>query len=516
VLTTLQAVIHDDPRPLTCPEELAEIVSKCLSKKAADRFQSMVALDRALAAAAAKPSLEPPSIAVLPFVNLSGADSDESFCDGLPEDIINALGRVSGLKVAARTSAFSLREEHDIRKVADDLGVVHVLEGAIQRTGDRIRVTAQLVRGRDGLNVWTERYDRNASDVFELQDELSGAIVRALHITLVPQDADTVPPGRTSNLEAYRLYLEGRHFFEQMTPAAAARSRECFERATQLDPDYALPHVGLAEYYHYRALFLNERPHSLMPAALAEAETALRLNHESAEAYAIRGAVRARYQYDWIAAGEDFARAIELNPALAMAHYRRATWYLRPLGRLEEARAEMKVASELDPLNPLIRVSDALTVYLLGQKQEAVRYFTWLNELFPSLWLTSLITCFVLFWEGMLEEARAIAVKGLALDPANAFLKACLALLSAKQGNKSEAERILEELEAIAATRYLSPTALYIACFACGKVERAFEWLEKAIEERDSLVLMIVNRWRLAGVDTERQHRALLRKMNLG
>jgi len=325
------------------------------------------------------------SIAVLPFTNLSANPEQEYFCAGLAEEILNALTRIQGLKVIARTSAFAFSGKgQDIRQIGQALKVSSVLEGSVRQAGDRIRITVQLIHTGDGYHLWSETYDREITDIFAVQEEISQAIVSVLKVRFSSHAGSPLVQRGTSNLDAYQAYLEGRYHYQQLTRSHMARSRECLERAIRLDPVYALPHVGMAEYYYYLAFYLNARPRDVLPLGMAAAEKALALDPECAEAYTVRGTLRAVNNYDWNAAGEDFARAIELRPNLAIARHRRVAWFLRPMGRLEESFAETRQALELDPLNVLIRAAEPYRLQMDGKKSEALQRARDLIQLFPE------------------------------------------------------------------------------------------------------------------------------------
>jgi TolB-like protein len=232
----MAAVLRDDPKP---PPALGGVVMRCLEKQPARRFQSMAELREALQQVTAKPAEKQPSIAVLPFANMSADKENEYFSDGLAEEILNLLAKIPGLKVIARTSSFAFRgKEQDITKIAEALGVSTILEGSVRRAGNRIRVTAQLIHAADGAHIWSERYDRELADVFAVQDEISAAIAGALQLKLSPQAA--AKPRYTPKLPAYEAYLKARHYHWKFTPEAMERAKVFYEQAIALDPQFAL------------------------------------------------------------------------------------------------------------------------------------------------------------------------------------------------------------------------------------------------------------------------------------
>ena len=240
----LSAVLRDDPAPLQSPA--SEIVKRCLAKQPAQRYQSIAEVKAGLESISTKPpetQTQQPSIAVLPFANMSADKENEYFSDGLAEEILNLLAKIPGLKVIARTSSFAFRgKEEDIRKIAERLSVRTILEGSVRRAGNRIRVAAQLINATDGSHLWSQRYDRDLIDVFAIQDEIGQAISEALRVRLAPQ-------AKTVNIEAYQNYLKGQYYRALYTPESLAKAKECFEQTVTIDPNYASAYSGLAEYY---------------------------------------------------------------------------------------------------------------------------------------------------------------------------------------------------------------------------------------------------------------------------
>ena len=349
----LSAVLRDEPRPLKAPALLERIVRRCLAKDASQRFQTMGEVAAALQQAMAKPADQKPSIAVLPFANMSRDPDDEYFSDGLAEEIINRLAHVPGLKVTARTSAFAFRgKEQDITTIAEALRVRTILEGSVRRAGARIRVTAQLINAEDGYHLWSERYDRELTDVFAIQDDIAQAIASALQVTLTAK----APQARhTPALAAYEAVLKGRHHMLKHSPASHARANDSFEQAMALDPQYAEPHASLGLNYFLSGMFGLRSAREAMPLVRAEAKEALSLDPSDPGPHFLLGSVAAAYQYDWKRAAEHFAIAMAGPSVSAEAHWAYASLYLQPWGRFQEAVAHMEGAVERDPLNAFWR-----------------------------------------------------------------------------------------------------------------------------------------------------------------
>ena len=284
---------------LQTPAELQCIVKRCLAKQPKNRFPNMgelrVALEQIaiLAAGAVKPAEHQPSIAILPFANMSADKENEYFSDGLEEEILNLLAKIPGLKVIARTSSFAFRgKEQDIRKIAERLNVRTILEGSVRRAGNRIRVTAQLINADDQSHLWSERYDRDLTDIFALQDEIGQAISEALKVRLAPRV-------QSVNVEAYQNYLKGKYQRARATPEGLAKAKECFEHALAIDPNYASAYSGLAGYYSALLLYGIKPTGDMAPLAKSAAEKALAIDAANSEAHSVLACLAAIWHYDW-------------------------------------------------------------------------------------------------------------------------------------------------------------------------------------------------------------------------
>ena len=345
------AVLRDEPPPLHAPAPLERVVRKCLQKDPAQRFQTASALKAALEPLAATEPNPPRSIAVLPFENMSGDKENEYFSDGLAEEIINSLAQIPGLKVIARTSAFAFKGRHeDIRRIAEALGVTTVLEGSVRKAGTRLRVTAQLITAADGSHLWSERYDRELTDVFAIQDEIAASIAAALEVTL----GTVTPRARyTPKLPAYEALLRARHFILSHAVMSQSSAHVWLERAMKLDPGYAEPHASLGLSY-FLLNMMGARSHDTMPLIRAEANHALRLDPLDPSPRYLLGAVAAAFEHDWDQALEHFTVATA-GTAPAEAHWAYASLYLQPRGKFADAVAQMQRAVERDPLNAMWR-----------------------------------------------------------------------------------------------------------------------------------------------------------------
>src|SRR5688500_14931506 len=378
----LSAVLRDDPGPFEAPAALQQIVRRCLAKDPDRRFQTMADVRHALQHLTPASADVTASIAVLPFANMSRDADDEYFSDGLAEEIINLLAQVPGLKVIARTSAFAFKgKNEDIRKIAETLGVTTILEGSVRRAGSRIRVMAQLIQASDGAHLWSQRYDREMADVFDVQDEISAAIADALKLKLAP-----APERRMPKVAAYEAYLKYRSYQWQFTPEATQRSRECLEQAIALDPAFALPYVGLADSYLALSAVGAIPSHAAMPRARELATRALEIDPDLPEAHAMLGIVAGHYDFDWAEATRRFkaAEREQMSPHLRQWH---AQFHLLPTGRAEEGLAEHRRVLDDDPLCQTWYYTLSTTLAALGHQQDARAAVRKSVEIDPGFWV---------------------------------------------------------------------------------------------------------------------------------
>jgi TolB-like protein len=450
-----------------------------------------------------------PSIAVLPFINLGSEKGSDYFGDGLAEDIINELTKIAGLKVIARTSAFAFKgRTGDIRQIAKVLGVSNILEGSIRTEGTSIRVTAQLIAAADGSHLWSGRYDRAFSDLLAIQDEIAQAIAEALETRLRG-------PGerRPANPQAHQAYLEGRYHVQQVTPASIEKALECYRRAIQLDPEYALPHSGLALQAYYRVLYLAHRPRELVPAALTSLGRALQLDPASAQSHVVRGVFSAFYEFNWNTAEEHFVKALEMDPASAMVRMGRALWFLVPTRRLEEALVEIRRAVALDPLSPAVRTAELWILYTM-KNPNAANSARALVQLFPLLPICRFVAGLTLLRYDCIDEAAATLEGGLTVVPGDVFLTGVLALACVRLGRLADAQQIRAGLEERRLTQYIPFLPRAYAAEACGEIDVAHRLLGDAVQEREPLAVIEIADRRI-DLLPDRRHHALLHEMNL-
>jgi serine/threonine-protein kinase len=462
---------------------------------------------------------EGPSIAVLPFTNLSGNKENEYFSDGLAEDIIDALTQVPGLRVMARTSAFSFRgKEADVREIGSRLNVGHILEGSVRRAGNRLRVTAQLVKASDGYHLWSQRFDREMTDVFAIQDEISQAIVEKLRVRLTG-DRPLIKR-YTENLAAYDLCLKARYHLRKMTQEEREAGRRYGEQAIALDPEYAPAYVVLAESYLWSAFWGSTDPREAFAKAKSAALEALKLDDTIADAHSALGTVLGSGEFDWRGAGREFDRAMELSPSSAAIRYDYAwcyaMWFLYPQGRVEEALTEMRRALELDPLDPFYNSLLGYLLHSAGQFEPAVAQLQRATELAPVFFFAYWFLSSIYSQSGRHDEAIAAAEKANEISGGHALTLGALASIYARAGRADEARHLLEGLTARRRVTYVPSRAIAWAHSGLGELDDGLEWIARGIEEREPTVVTALKSAPVfERLRSHPAYPALLRKMNL-
>jgi TolB-like protein len=474
------------------PAAIERALARALAKEPADRFPSMAEFAEALVApvpeiipaAAPGTAREARTIAVLPFVNASGDPENEYLSDGITDELILALGKVEGLNVASRTSVFALKGlKEDIRNLGARLGVSAVLEGTVRRAGHRLRITAQLIGVAEGRTLWAERYDRELQDVFEIQDEIARTIVTTLRSTLLRDLGDAPPVRYTANLTAYHLYLKGRYWWNRRTQSAIAEGIKYFERAIEEDAGYALAYTGLADSYALQIDYRGAPVREGMGRARAMARKAIELDDTLGEAHTSLAWVTFVYDWDWPAAAERFRRAIELNPSYSVAR-QWYSWFLIAMGRTEAALAEGRIAVELDPASVSIRRSMGWLHYYARQPGEALEHLRRALAMNPTAEETHRLLGLAYLQLGLHDESAAAFREAVASSESPTLATAGLGLVSAAKGKLTDARGILDGLYAESREHYLSPVAFVMLHAGLGETDRAFEWLDRALEDR--------------------------------
>ena len=467
-------------------------LARALAKDPADRFPSITDFVDALVASmpeivpAAAPGTarEARTIAVLPFVNASGDPENEYLSDGITDELIHALGKVEGLNVASRTSVFALKGlREDVRHLGARLGVSAVLEGTVRRAGNRLRITAQLSGIAEGRMLWSERYDRELQDAFEIQDEIARTIVTTLRSTLLRDLGDAPPVRYTANPTAYHLYLKGRYWWNRRTQGAIAEGIKYFERAIEEDAGYALAYTGLSDSYALQLDYRGAPVREGMERARELAQRALALDETLAEAHTSLAWVTFVYDWDWPAAAARFRRAIELNPTYSVARQWHS-WFLTAMGRAEASLVEGRMATDLDPASVSIRRSMGWLHYYARQPRESLEHLRRALAMNPTAEENHRLLGLSYLQLGLHDESAAAFREAVASSESPVLATAGLGLVAAARGRMTEARGVLEGLYAEARERYITPVAFAMLHAGLGQPDEAFEWLDHAVEDR--------------------------------
>jgi serine/threonine protein kinase/Tfp pilus assembly protein PilF len=504
---TISAILRDEPAALDAPANVSGIVMRCLRKSQVERFQTMSEVRAALEKAITTPGEKTPSIAVLPFANLGGDQDNEYFSDGLAEEIINFLAQIPGLKVTARTSAFAFKgKTEDIRKIAEALGVAAILEGSVRRSGNRLRVTAQLINAQDGYHLWSQRYDRQMADLFDLQDEIAQAIASALHVKLSGTPAPYKP-----SLPAYEALLKARYFYGTFRPDLLPQAKQCFEQAIALDPKFSLARCEYGNYFWGMALAGALPANQALPMIRSIAEKALELDASLSDAHAMSGMVAACLEYDWKEAERRFRLALsrDLVTSNVRLYY---SLYLLLVGRPAEAVQQTEHGLHEDPLNLLLQNNRAAYLSAAGRDAEATEALREVLELNPTLVLSQLALAGLHASRGEFDQAMALCKRAYTAAPLPSAI-GWLAGLLKRGGDTRAAEELLRKLQPSDA--FGVPRALSVYHWILGEFDAQAEWLEKAIDQHDPYGLIYLRLWYGTELRSTRHWARLMRKLNL-
>jgi len=424
------------------------------------------------------------SIAVLPLENLSKDPEQEYFADGMTDELITNLAQISALRVISRTSAMQYKgTKKSLSEIARELHVDAVVEGTVMHSGDRVRITAQLIEASTDHHLWAASYDRDLQNVLSMQEEVTRAIVSEVRVKLTGQERARLSSMHPINPEAFQLWLKGRYYWYKLNPEGLQKAIEYFQQALEKDPAYAPAYAGLADSYNLLAFFNVFPPREVMPKAKAAAVKALELDDNLAEAHVSLGWAGFTYDLDWPAAGKHFERAIVLNPAYPLAHSYYSL-YLGALGRPEEGLTEAKRALDLDPVSPAINHYVVVQLYLARRFDEAIEQCRKTLELDPSFTPVHGTLAEVYSAKGMYREALAEYEEYSALSGGSPRSTAFVGYAHARLGQRSQAFRVLEQLRAASKQKYVPALSFAIVYVGLGEKEQAFLWLEKAYDER--------------------------------
>ena len=431
------------------------------------------------------------SIAVLPFRDMSPHKDQEYFCEGMAEELINALTKVGSLQVASRTSAFQFKGKgYDIGKIGKELNVYSVLEGSIRKAGNKLRITAQLINVSDGYHLWSEKYDRDMEDIFAIQDEISLAIVDNLKVKLLRGEKEKLVERHTENKEAYNLHLKGRYFWNRRSEVGFNKAFEFFQSAIEIDPLFALPYIGIADTYNIIGHFCFIPPTEAFEKARAAATKALEIDKNLSEAHASMAWIHTYYDRNWKLAEKEYKLSIDLNPEYASAHEWLAL-FLVGMGRFDEAITEINKAIELDPLSVMISSILGIVLYFSRRFEEAIEQFRKTLEMNPNF-------PFAHIWQGLSyleiaahDKALVSLMKSEALAKDMTYGLGILGMVYALADQNNKALEILEKMENLSETKYLSPLYKAFIFMGLGNKDKAFTYIDKAFIEREPFLFYL-------------------------
>jgi TolB-like protein/Flp pilus assembly protein TadD len=430
------------------------------------------------------------SLAVLPLTNASADPNLEYFSDGISESIINNLSRLPQLRVMARNTSFRFRgPEVDAQRVGRELNVRAVLVGRVLRLNGRIVISAELVDVADGAQIWGEQYNRQASDILNVQTEIAKEVSENLRLKLTEDERKGLAQQPTQNIEAYHLYLKGRYLWNKYYMKSVQKGLAYFQQAIDIDPEYALAYAGVADSY-YRLSSTQLRPTEALPKAKAAAIKALELDETLSEAHASLGLVKIYYDHDFSGAEMHYQRALEINPNASMARQRYGS-YLMLMGRFEESLTQYKLAQRLDPLSLLINVNIGVVLMLTSRFEEAKRQHQKTLDIDPNYYPAHYGLGYVAALTGDFSEAISRFEKVCQLEEDSDIPYGYIGRIYALLGDKSKAEKVLSELKSKAKRKYISSYSLALVYEALGQKDQACEWLEKAYEEKDDWLVVL-------------------------
>jgi len=483
--------------------------------------REIVALAEQLRSAAARRQPEPnapdrarsPSVAVLPFLNLSGDIGNEYFADGITEDVIAHLSKIRALKVISRTSVMRFKQrQHSLKEIGATLGATTLLDGTVRHAGDHVRIVAKLIDVEADRHLWVETYDRHVTDIFAIQTDVALQIAAALKAELSREEKTRVQREPTKDVEAYHLFLQGRQWFIRYTRGALGRAIEYFERAIALDPTFALAYANLGMAYTELVEGGAIAPDIAYERAAEVATEAMRLDPELGAAYCTMGHLKGIREFDWSGAEQNFKRALELSPNSSDTYdlYGRLC---AALARYDEALALHDRARELDPL---VHRMDGVTTLLRARRYaEAVHRAEDALDLDPNYDRTRATLGWAYFLSGRKDEGLAQLERAVLLSPENTMWLGQLGEAYAMAGKTAKARKILTELEVLARSVYVSPYHFAYVYTGLGDTDRAMDWLERAVAGRTGPTSGIKGSFLLTPLQTHPRFRALLRQMKL-
>ncbi len=423
---------------------------------------------------------------------MSNDPEQEYFSDGVAEEILNSLSNLKDLKVAGRTSSFQFKGKNiDLREIGEKLDVSTVLEGSVRKQGNFLRVTVQLINVDDGFHLWSEKYDRNMDDIFAIQDEIALSITEKLKVTLLEKDREMITKSYTQNTEAYELYLKGR-FYMNRRGASIMIGIQCFQQAINIDPGFALAHVGYADANLLIGFYALLPPAQVMQKAKQSAKTAIRLDPFLCEPYCSLGFYYTCFEWNWAEAEKNFLKSIELNPRYAQAHY----WYGFLLlawvkGEFDRAEKQGQAAIKLEPLSAICYGVYGGILHSAGKYKEAIEACKSGIELDPNSFLCQVYVANAYFVLQRYEEAIVAYEYSMKISNRHQFPLSGLIYTYWKMGNQDKVYELMNELKEKSLKEFVASVFIAMSVAHLDNLDEAFEYLEKAYNERDPLILTL-------------------------
>ena len=443
----------------------------------------------ALAEGPAGAKIPAKSIAVLPFDNLSRDPDNAFFAEGVQDEILTRLAKVADLKVISRTSTQHFKSSpENLPEIAQQLGVRNILEGSVQKANDEVRVNVQLINATNDAHLWADIYDRKLTDLFAVESDIAKTIADTLQVKLTGEEKISIAKKPTSNPEAYELYVKGRYFWDKRTADGLRRSIDCFNQATDKDPNFALAYAGLAQAWFVSSAYNNGTPKECFPKAEAAAKKALALDETCSDAHAALGGIRQLYYFDTPGAIAEFQRAIQLNPNDATAHHWLGNHSLAYSGQFARALVEMKRAQDLDPLSLVINTNLGWSYVYSGRLDEGIAQIRKTLELDGDFYYAIYTLGQALELKGSTVDAMALYKKAVAMsdDP---FPLSLLGHLDGSTGHKDEAEKILAQLQRSRKPDDARAYCIALVYLGLGNRDEALHWLEESYRERDGFTI---------------------------
>ena len=455
------------------------------------------------------------AIAVLPLEDFSGVSGHEYFADGMTEALITCLAKIKALRVISRTSAMQYRRvQKPLPQIARELNVDAVIEGSVLRSGDRVRISAQLIHATSDQHLWAESYERDFRDILSLQSEIARRIVDAVQVILTPEERAQLGSSRKVDPEAHELYLKGRYHWNKRTEENIKKAIGYFRRALDCDPIYAQGHAGLADAYHILGYYNLLPPKEAYPKGRAAALKALQLDNSLAEPHATLGVIKRDFEWDWKGAEVEFQRAIEINPGLAEAYHWHGT-LLSMQGLHSEALREKTKALEIDPLSVVIRTDVGRLFYFARDYDQEIERYLAALDMDPNNDSAHLWFAHVYQQMGKFEEALSELQKGWHLSNESTYALAQLGHGYAVAGRDSDARDVLTRLTTLSKQRYVSPYHVAVVHVGLHEDDIAFEWLERAFEHRSPWLGYLNVEPQLDALRSDSRFQDLLRRVGL-